>query len=238
MRRPASTAAAASAAVPASAATRVTASMSGKPNTFRARERPRRRPATPQRSVPPIRSGARRPPARRCRRCRGSRSCRRGTRRRRPRSPRCRQLGRCRRPPDLAGQADGREGLVVEREKSQDRARVQSHGTSMSGSFTSQDRPRAIGTSIRGGPICAMVEPSWNSTIEWIICCGCTTTSMDSKGMSKSRWPRSPRAPCSPALRSCRDHPPHRVVRVRQGLVRVTDQQLLARAPSEGPRWP
>ena len=44
-----------------------------------------------------------------------------------------------------------------------------------------------MGTSIRGGPSWAIVEPSWNSTIEWICCCGCTTTSIRSNGMSKSR---------------------------------------------------
>ena len=41
---------------------------------------------------------------------------------------------------------------------------------------------------MRGGPSWAIVDPSWNSTIEWICCWGCTTTSMRSKGMSKSRW--------------------------------------------------
>ena len=64
---------------------------------------------------------------------------------------------------------------------------VQSHGTSTSSSRSGQDSPRAMGTSIRGGPSWAMVEPSWNSTIEWICCCGWTTTSIRSKGMSKSR---------------------------------------------------
>ena len=64
---------------------------------------------------------------------------------------------------------------------------VQSTGTSASAIRSGQLMPSAIGTSIRGGPACAIVEPSTNSTIEWIICCGCTTTSMRSKGMSKSR---------------------------------------------------
>ena len=41
---------------------------------------------------------------------------------------------------------------------------------------------------MEGGDAWAMVDPSWNSTIEWIICCGCTTTSIRSKGMSNSRW--------------------------------------------------
>ena len=39
-----------------------------------------------------------------------------------------------------------------------------------------------------GGDACARVEPSGNSTIEWIIDCGCTTTSIRSNGMSNSRW--------------------------------------------------
>ena len=47
--------------------------------------------------------------------------------------------------------------------------------------------PIAIGTSIVGRPSWATTAPSTNSTIEWISCCGCTTTSIRSKGTSKSR---------------------------------------------------
>lgn len=39
-----------------------------------------------------------------------------------------------------------------------------------------------------GGLACATVEPSVNSTIEWIIDCGWTTTSIRSNPMSNSRW--------------------------------------------------
>ena len=38
-----------------------------------------------------------------------------------------------------------------------------------------------------GGLACAIVEPSTNSTIEWTIDCGCTTTSIASNGTSNSR---------------------------------------------------
>ncbi len=31
-----------------------------------------------------------------------------------------------------------------------------------------------------GGDACASVDPSMNSTMEWIIDCGCTTTSIRS----------------------------------------------------------
>lgn len=33
-----------------------------------------------------------------------------------------------------------------------------------------------MGNFMSGGPNCARVDPSWNSTIEWIMDCGCTTT--------------------------------------------------------------
>ena len=39
-----------------------------------------------------------------------------------------------------------------------------------------------------GGLAWRIVEPSTNSTIEWTSLVGWTTTSMRSKGMSKSRW--------------------------------------------------
>jgi hypothetical protein len=37
-----------------------------------------------------------------------------------------------------------------------------------------------IGSSMVGNPSCASTEPSTNSTMEWMIDCGCTTTSMSS----------------------------------------------------------
>ena len=44
-----------------------------------------------------------------------------------------------------------------------------------------------MGSRMSGGLAWAMVEPSTNSTIEWMIDCGCTTTSIRSKPMSNSR---------------------------------------------------
>src|SRR5699024_3635698 len=45
-----------------------------------------------------------------------------------------------------------------------------------------------MGRRMSGGEICAIVEASVNSTIEWMCDCGWTTTSMWSKSISKSRW--------------------------------------------------
>ena len=89
--------------------------------------------------------------------------------------------------PHPAGERTAGKASSSSGSKSHDCALVQSTGTSASAMRSGQLRPSAIGTSIRGGPACAIVEPSTNSTIEWIICCGCTTTSMRSNGMSKSR---------------------------------------------------
>ena len=50
-----------------------------------------------------------------------------------------------------------------------------------------QPEGQAIGSRMSGGDACAMVDPSTNSTMEWITDCGWTTTSMSSYGMSKSR---------------------------------------------------
>jgi len=44
-----------------------------------------------------------------------------------------------------------------------------------------------MGSRMSGGDACAIVAPSVNSTIEWIIDCGWTTTSMRSYGMANSR---------------------------------------------------
>lgn len=65
---------------------------------------------------------------------------------------------------------------------------VQSHPGAASGTRSGQPRPSEIGIRMSGGLTWASVEPSVNSTIEWIYDCGWTTTSMRSKGMSKSRW--------------------------------------------------
>src|SRR5581483_3413706 len=47
--------------------------------------------------------------------------------------------------------------------------------------------PSAIGSRMSGGLAWASVDPSVNSTIEWITDCGCTITVIFSKGMSNSR---------------------------------------------------
>ena len=39
-----------------------------------------------------------------------------------------------------------------------------------------------------GGPIWAFTEPSANSTIEWMVLCGWTTTSILSQGTPNSQW--------------------------------------------------
>ncbi len=44
-----------------------------------------------------------------------------------------------------------------------------------------------MGTSMVGSPIWATTAPSHHSTMEWMYCCGCTTTSMSAKGTS-NRW--------------------------------------------------
>src|SRR5882762_5784359 len=46
------------------------------------------------------------------------------------------------------------------------------------GTRSGQPRPSEMGSFMSGGLACAIVEPSTNSTIEWITDCGCTMTSM------------------------------------------------------------
>ena len=58
---------------------------------------------------------------------------------------------------------------------------VQSTAGATSGTRSGQPSASAIGSRMSGGEACAMVEPSTNSTIEWTIDCGCTTTSIRSK---------------------------------------------------------
>lgn len=60
----------------------------------------------------------------------------------------------------------------------------QSKAGAASGTRWGQPRPMAIGPRMSGGVAWAIVDPSVNSTIEWTYDCGCTTTSMRSKGMS------------------------------------------------------
>ena len=64
---------------------------------------------------------------------------------------------------------------------------LQSKAGAASGTRSGQARPSAIGIIIVGGLAWRIVEPSTNSTIEWTSLVGWTTTSIRSKGMSKSR---------------------------------------------------
>ncbi len=64
----------------------------------------------------------------------------------------------------------------------------QSHAGDASGTRSGQVSPRAIGRRMSGGLAWASVDPSTNSTMEWITDCGCTITAIRSMGMSKSRW--------------------------------------------------
>src|SRR5690349_509257 len=56
------------------------------------------------------------------------------------------------------------------------------------GTRSGQPRASAIGMRISGGLAWAIVDPSVNSTIEWITDCGCTTTLILSKPSPNSRW--------------------------------------------------
>ena len=90
--------------------------------------------------------------------------------------------------PRLTRQAYGGEGLVVEREELPGlRTRPVDRRRGVRRAGRARPGPRAIGISIVGGLACASVEPSVNSTIECTTLVGCTTTSMRSNGMSKSR---------------------------------------------------
>src|SRR5690606_28519520 len=66
-------------------------------------------------------------------------------------------------------------------------ALLQSKTGAASGTLSGQPRPMAMGPRMSGGVAWASVDPSVNSTIEGTYDCGCTTTSMPSKGMSYSR---------------------------------------------------
>ena len=126
---------------------------------------------------------------RRCRRSAGIRSTRRGTRRPAPRWRRCRRPARSRPAvPGPSGQRDGRERGVVERlERPVLRRRPVHRRGAASGTRSGQPSASAMVSRMSGGEACASVEPSVNSTIEWTIDCGWTTTSIRSYGMSNSR---------------------------------------------------
>ena len=59
---------------------------------------------------------------------------------------------------------------------------VQSTGAAASATRSGQPSASAIGSRMSGGLHWAIVEPSRNSTIEWMTDCGCTMTSMSSYG--------------------------------------------------------
>ena len=122
-------------------------------------------------------------------RSRRTAAARRGTPRRRPRWRRCRPPARCRpRSPRLAGPArpPGRPRRRAGRTPRSPAWSSRPAGAA-SGTRSGQARPSAIGISMSGGQAWTSVEPSTNSTIECTTQVGCTTTSMRSKGMPKSR---------------------------------------------------
>ena len=96
--------------------------------------------------------------------------------------------GAARRPRPPAGRAR-RPG--TRRRRAARRSRcwrcVQSTCAAAPGTRSGQPMASAIGSRMSGGEAWAMVEPSTNSTMEWITDCGWTTTSMRSNGMSNSR---------------------------------------------------
>ena len=57
-----------------------------------------------------------------------------------------------------------------------------------SGSRAGAPRASPIGRRMSGIESWAIVAPSTNSTMLWITDCGCTTTSMRSKGVPNSSW--------------------------------------------------
>ena len=111
-----------------------------------------------------------------------------GTPPRTPRWPRCRPRARCRRAPPPRGPGV-RRGTPRRRAGRTPTSAASSSppAARVSGTRSGQARPSAIGISIVGGLACASVDPSVNSTIECTTLVGCTTTSIRSNGMSKSR---------------------------------------------------
>ena len=130
------------------------------------------------------RQGRRRPWAR----CRRTAAGPPGTPRRTPRWRRCRPPARCRRAPRPRGPARP-PGTPRRRAGRTPRSPAASSppAGAASGTRSGQARPSAIGISIVGGLACTSVEPSTNSTIECTTLVGCTTTSIRSNGMPKSR---------------------------------------------------
>src|SRR5262245_28472197 len=67
-------------------------------------------------------------------------------------------------------------------------AEVQSMAGAAPGTRSGQPRASAIGIRMSGGLAWAIVDPSVNSTIEWMTDCGWTTTLILSKPTPNSRW--------------------------------------------------
>ena len=85
-----------------------------------------------------------------------------------------------------------------------------------------------------GRPSWATTAPSTNSTIEWMSCCGWTTTSMRSKGMSKSRCASMTSRPLLTRVAELVVITrPHREVGVRERLLRGDVGELVGRATAE-----
>ena len=145
------------------------------------RARPRRYPVRRSPEPPPA-------PARGCRRCRGTAAGRPRTRPRTPRSPRCRSpAGSARpRPAALASATAGNASSSSGRELPGVRGGPVDRRRRPPAPGPASPAPSAIGSRMSGGLAWAIVEPSTNSTIEWITDCGCTITSMSSYGTSNS----------------------------------------------------
>ncbi len=114
---------------------------------------------------------------------------RRRTPGRTPRWPRCRPPGRSRRParPAWPGRRPGTPRRRAGRTPRSTPA-TSPPGEPLPGPGPARPGPARSAASCPAGEAWARVDPSTNSTIEWITDCGWTTTWMRSNGTSKSRW--------------------------------------------------
>src|SRR5699024_2511954 len=64
---------------------------------------------------------------------------------------------------------------------------VKSRAGCASATRCGQSNASEIGSFIEGGEACAIVEPSTNVAIEWMMDCGCTVTSISEASTSKSK---------------------------------------------------
>ena len=138
-------------------------------------------------------------------------------------------------PSGRLGQLDRRERLVVERRELPGvRLRSSRPPRPLRAPGPASPGASAIGSRMSGGLAWAIVEPSTNSTIEWITDCGWTTTSIASYGTSNS----SCASITSSALvdhggRVDRDDRPHVPGRVGERLLRGDLGQLGPRPAAE-----